>query len=423
MSVYVFGLGHVGLPMACFAAIAGKKVIGIDTNPNVIKEILFGEVKIYEYYDQIHISDLAKDLIAKDKLVVKHQFNRVEDNPGIFIISVGIKSDENFAQDTSPIEEVINTILPALIEDDLIVFRTTLIPGTIDNLVRPKIEKLPFNVHLAYCPETISETHAFTELKNNPLVIGAKDDQSFNKAKDFFASLSDAPIYRASSIKTAELIKVVQNISRDVDIALVNELSEATNKLGIDINEVSKLASTHPRVKLMQPGPGVGGYCLPNALIYLKLALEGDSDNTLKLMNTAREINKDRPKKVVQRIEASLEAEGKSLVESTVAVIGLAMKDNCADFRYSPAVDIVNLLLEKGAKIRAYDPVVTKLFPFQKESFRDTIFNADCLVITAIQPGITFNPDLISELMQDPAIILDTRNIFSDSDKVKLYRV
>jgi len=408
MSVYVFGLGHVGLPMACFAAMAGEKVIGIDTNQVLIKQIMSGTVNILEYSNGIHIAHLAKDLIEHGTMQVGTCFTREDMEPAVFLVSVGIKSSPDFGQDLSPLQDVTNTLLPCLVNGDLVIFRTTLIPGTLDSLVVPSIKSLSAKVLLAYCPETVSETAAFSELATNPMVIAGLDDESFEAASSFFGSISQAPIHRASTLKTAELVKVVQNVDRDVNIALVNELSEVASALGVDIYEVTRLANTHPRVELLKPGPGVGGYCLPNALVYLKSALK-NNPQILTLTSTARRCNLARPKKVAQFVEDKLGEKGVMIKEAKVAVIGLAMKDNCADCRYSPAVDVVAALVAKGADVRAFDPVVGQIFPFQVNSLSECLSGAHCLLITASQPGLEFDLSQMKELMAGQ-LVIDTRD-------------
>lgn len=411
MNVYMFGLGHVGLPMACFAAMAGKQVIGIDTNSALLEQIMNGTVNIYEYSNGIHIAHLAEDLIKRGMMHVSACFEREDMEPAVFLVNVGINSSADFGQDLTPLHDVTNTLLPCLVNGDLIIFRTTLIPGTLDTLVVPAIKSLTTKVLLAYCPETISETATFSELAANPMVIAGLDDESFDAAAAFFSSISQAPIRRASTLKTAELVKVVQNVARDVNIALINELSEAASALGVNINEMIMLANTHPRVELLKPGPGVGGYCLPNALTYLESALENNKQK-LSLTSTARCCNVARPKKVAQFVEDKLREKGIMIGEAQIAVIGLAMKDNCADCRYSPAVDIVIALEVRGAHVRAFDPVVGQIFPFQVKSLAECLSEADCLLITATQLGLEFDLSLIEELMAGQ-LIIDTRNVLA----------
>jgi len=423
MTVYVFGLGHIGLPMACWIASSNTPVNGFDISQHAINNIIQGTVNIEEYRDGVHISEIAKNLISKNLLNVSSEFKRVNKEPSVFVISVGITNREDGSQDVSPINSVLDTLTPTLVDGDLLIFRTTLIPGTCDTLILPRLKSLEVSVNLAYCPETLMETRAFEELENNPMILAGMDDLSFNKAKDFISSLTNAPIYKTSNIRTAEMTKVIQNIDRDVNIALVNEISEATSLLDIDIFELQSLVNTHPRVNLLTPGPGVGGYCLPNAFEYLNIAIADKKKCPLTLIRTARQLNIERPKKIVEIINNALNTEGINIEKSTIALIGLAMKDFCADCRFSPALDIASILIEEGVNVQAYDPMVPLNYNFQVDSLEECVNNADCLVITANQEGVISHLIQLHEDMKLPLLVIDTRNIFPAFPDVKLYKL
>lgn len=422
MQVYVFGLGHIGLPMATWIALHEYQVQGIDINPNHIEKISNGSVNIEEYYNGQHISLLAQSLIEKQIFRVSTKFKRLNNEPSVFVIAVGIANNEDGSHDISPLVSVLDSIVPTLISGDLLLFRTTLIPGTIDKLVVPRIQILDISVLLAYCPETLMETHAFEELKNNPMILAGMNEESFRIAGRFLRSLSDAPIYKVSTIKAAEMIKVIQNIQRDVNIALINEISEVTYQLNLDIYELISLVNTHPRVKLLQPGPGVGGYCLPEALGYLQEAVDQEVC-PLTLMRIARELNLERPKKIVEAVRSALHDAGKTLSDSTIAFVGLAMKDFCADCRCSPALEIASLLVTEGAKVQAFDPLVPMTYSFQVASFQECLNHADCLVIAAYQSGIAFDLQEIQATMLQPILVIDTRNVFPDFPEAKVFKL
>ena len=422
MNIYVFGLGHIGLPLASSIALCDKQVQGIDINPDTIMNIKTGNIIMYEYCNSKHISEIVLDLIKEKKLAVSTKFKRIDNEPSVFIITVGIGIKDDDSEDLSPIQSVLDEILPDLMPRDLLLFRTTMIPGLCENFILPQLKSLNIPVYLAYCPETIAETHAFEEFENNPKVLAGIDEESYTAAEGFLKSLSHAPIYKASNIRTAEMIKVAQNIHRDVNIALINELGEAASALNIDIYELQHLANTHPRVELLQPGPGVGGYCLPNALGYLREALV-TSNVPLELINTARNINDQKPLKVVQTIKSALKDANKDITNTSIAVIGLAMKDHCADCRLSPALDIITHLISEGAQVKAYDPLIPLTYDFQVSSFNECIKDTDCLVIAAKQPDVLFDLEDIKALALEPLIVLDTRNIFPESSDVKLYKI
>lgn len=408
MQVYVFGLGHIGLTLADLIALNGIHVNGIDINSNIISSIQKGTINIEEYYNDIHISKLTKDLINSGVLSIGTELIRKDTNPSIFIITVGIINNSNGQQDISPLHCIINSIIPKLVANDLIIFRTTMIPGTCENEILPKLKALDFNVSVSYCPETLIETHAFEEFERNPIIIAADDEIGYEKTVNFIKCISKAPIYKASNMITAEMAKVVQNIHRDVDIALANEISDAALQLGVNFYELQRLVNSHPRVNLLNSGPGVGGYCLPNAYSYLNASITDKEKCKLTLISTARKLNTERPVKIVEMVIEALNKVGKDIMDSTIAVLGLSMKDYCADTRLSPALDIISLLLGKGAKIKAFDPIVTLKENYQVSSYSECIKNADCLLITAIQKGINFDISQLDMLMKHPIIIVDT---------------
>ena len=182
------------------------------------------------------------------------------------------------------------------------------------------------------------ETKAFEELENNAIILAGIDENSYQAAKRYWETIGKNRINKASNIRTAEMAKVVQNIYRDVNIALANEVSDAATALNIDGEDLRTLTNVNPRVSMLVSGPGVGGYCLPNALAYLKGAVTGIP---LTLAETARELNQSRPTKVTKMTINALESVGKQVKGAVIAIGGLAMKNYCTDSRFSPAFEII----------------------------------------------------------------------------------
>jgi UDP-N-acetyl-D-mannosaminuronic acid dehydrogenase len=423
MNIYIFGLGHIGLPLACFISMLKKNVYGIDINPDTISNIKNGDIKMEEYYKKTHISNLAKKLIDKKRLNVSPEFKRVDNKKSIFIITVGILDVADGSKDISPIISVIETIKPFLVPNDLIILRTTLIPGTCENTIIPLLLQTGKPFLFSYCPETMIETRAFLEFYENERIIGAMNDESYIETKKFFSSISKCNVFRAPNIRTAEMAKIVQNIHRDVNIALANEISDAAKMLDIDFYELQRLTNTNPRVELLSAGPGVGGYCLPNALGYLKPALIGEKAYKLKLCERARKLNNNRPNQVKSLIKKALNDVDKPLKGSTVSVLGLAMKDYCADLRLSPAIDLINLLINEGAIVKAYDPLVQMLYPFQAKSFDECVKDSDCLVIMVKQKELRYDGKSLAHLMNSSPVLVDTRNIIKALPEIHLYKL
>lgn len=423
MEIYVVGLGHIGLPLACWIALKKYKVNGYDINKKTIEKIKNGSIEIEENYKGTHISDISRDLVEKEYLNVFSDFKRVNSDPSIFVLVVGIANSSDGTQDITPLKSALATISPHLIDGDLILVRTTLIPGTCETLIKPVLDSLDASVGLAYCPETLMETKAFYELENNPMILAGDSEKSYLKAENFIRSLTSATINKASSIRAAEMTKVIQNIHRDVNIALSNELSVAANLLNLDIFELQKLVNTHPRVELLTPGPGVGGYCLPNAYEYLKYALNSGTGSEVPLIKLARNLNQERPSQVVDQLISIAKSKDIALSDLKVSVIGLAMKDFCADYRFSPALDIIERLKSLGVPVKSYDPITHTTSDTQVETLELCIENSNCIILSAIQEGLIDELVALGKSTKLPKVILDTRNALNDIDSISSYSI
>jgi UDP-N-acetyl-D-mannosaminuronate dehydrogenase len=267
--------------------------------------------------------------------------------------------------------------------------------------------------YLAYSSERIAEGHAFDEFSNMPTVVGAVNSASLKRAVDLLSIICKSEIIEAGGIKEVETAKVFENVQRDVNIAMSQEFARFTEALGIDIFEVIKLANTHKRVNLMTPGPGVGGYCIPNAYHYIAPKAE-DLGVSMDLLKLARAQNTMLPEFIVDKTEELLLSECKKLGESKVAVLGLAMKDYSNDDRNSPPIDICNLLLKRGADVIAYDPAVMTEHAFMSHTQEEALQGADVVLILAKQHGIHFDNILsMVQLMNKQPICIDTKAAIS----------
>jgi UDP-N-acetyl-D-mannosaminuronic acid dehydrogenase len=264
------------------------------------------------------------------------------------------------------------------------------------------------------------ETKAFEEFEKNPIILAGIDESSYQAARRYWQTITKNRIYKASNICTAEMAKVVQNIHRDVNIALANEISGAAAALNIDSEELRTLTNTNPRVSMLVSGPGVGGYCLPNALAYLKGAVP---ETPLTLAETARARNHGRPAQISKVTIHALESAGKQVKGAVIAVGGLAMKNYCADTRLSPALAVIKGLEAQGATVKAYDPLVPKSYPFQLDSLEECLRGADCLLILTKQKALSYNTPEIADLLSSPAIIIDTQHTVHSLDGVSIYKV
>jgi nucleotide sugar dehydrogenase len=224
--------------------------------------------------------------------------------------------------------------------------------------------------------------------------------------------VTKAQLVAGTSIRAVELTKVIENVQRDVNIAMIQEFARLAERLDIDVFEVIRMANTHPRVKLLEPGPGVGGYCIPNALHYLAPKAEELGVN-LEIASAARRINEQVPEFVADLVAR---AAGPVTSDRTpvVGVIGLAMKDNSNDDRLSPAIRVVELLQKRGYVIQAYDPAVPTAYPYKVDSLAACVAGARAVVILARQQGLT--PEAILDVLAtvtQPIGLVDTRNLFA----------
>ncbi|HEX3031558.1 MAG TPA: nucleotide sugar dehydrogenase [Bacillota bacterium] len=265
-------MGFVGLPLALSFALRGCEVYGVDVNEELVAELKDGVTHHLEHYHNTPIQSVLKDQLAAGRFKPTSDATAAMAECTTFIMTVGIPvvdGEHTFAH----VEGCARTIGKGLKPNDLVLVRSTLIPGMTRNFIRPIIEEesglnAEEDFYLGYSSERIAEGKAFDEFENMPTLVSGIDRASRDKAAEILGIVTKADLVPASAIEVVETAKVMENISRDVNIAMVNEFARFTKALGIDIFEVIKVANTHKRVKLLAPGPGVGGYCIPNALHY-----------------------------------------------------------------------------------------------------------------------------------------------------------
>ncbi|MGQ9556728.1 MAG: nucleotide sugar dehydrogenase [Desulfurispora sp.] len=414
LRVGVFGLGYVGLPLALSFALRGCRVVGVDTNVELVAELNAGITYHREQYQGEGIQSILRRQLAAGRFTATTSAAQAMESCDNIIVTVGlpVHDGEPFA---GYLEECCRDIARGLKKGDLVVVRGTLVPGMTRRLVLPLLEqsglKAGRDFALAYSSERIAEGRAFEEFVTMPGLVSGLTENCRERARRLLAVVTEAPLHPASSFEVVETAKVVENISRDVNIALVNELARFTKELGVDVFEVIALANTHRRVSLLQPGPGVGGYCLPNALYYLDAAARR-LGVPLELMHTARRVNEEMPRHVVNLVLRRLPVPP---ARAKIAVLGLAMKDYSGDDRLSPALTICQLLLDAGVQVAAFDPAVQLRYNFQVDSMRAALSGAHGAVALARQHGIDFTDwDLFLSCLDRTGVpfIIDTRQIY-----------
>ena len=414
-SISVFGLGFVGLPLSLTYTFYGIKVYGMDIDKEYIERLKNFDTHILENYQGKSIKKILKESIEKGLFVPTESAELAMKNTSEIIVTVGVPV-ENGKAVMKTFENAIKIIGKNLKRRDFVLIRSTIPPGTTREVALPLLENesnlnCGIDFYLAYSSERIAEGHAFEEFQTMPVAVAGIDSKGTKKGKALL-NIINKNVIEASSPEVVEISKLIENSSRDVNIALVNELASLTEKMGVDTMEVINVANTHKRVKLLIPGIGVGGHCIPYASHYIsykaeKLGLE------LPLLNTAREVNKKRPLQIVNYIEETLIQLNKSIINTKFAILGVAMKDNSSDISESPALQIQDIILHKGGKVLWYDPNVKGDFKEKKESIEEVLRDAEVLIIPIKQDLIKFDAKLISTLMKKKSIIFDSKGLLN----------
>jgi UDP-N-acetyl-D-mannosaminuronic acid dehydrogenase len=408
--VCIFGQGFIGLPLTLSFATGGCATVGVDVDDMLVANINKGITHHTEKFNDVPIQQILKIELDEGRYTATTDGAKAVRECNNIIVTVGIPiKDGKFIM--YYLEDACRTIGKNLKKQDLVIIRSTVIPGTTEDFILPIIEKesgmrAGVDFYLAYASERIAEGNAFDEFASMPTLVGAVNNESLYRAKDLLSVVCKAEIVSASCIKAVETSKVFENIQRDVNIAMSQEFARFTEVLGIDIFEVIKLANTHKRVNLLIPGPGVGGYCIPNAYHYLEPKAK-EFGLTMDLLKLAREKNASIPEFIVNKTEELLNCVGKELKGSRIAVLGLAMKDYSNDDRISGPVEICKLLTERGAKVRAFDPIVQGAYEFKSKTQDEALQGADAILILAKQQGIYFNDieNIVKKMNQYPVCI------------------
>lgn len=354
-TIGVIGLGYVGLPLARAFAHAGHRVLGFDVDASKVEKIERGE----SYIDAVPTAVLAQ--LRRDDLVrATTDFRRVREVQAI-AICVPTPLTINQDPDTSFIEKTGDAIAPHLQPGTLVVLESTTYPGTTDELLRPRLEKngltVGKDVFLAFSPERENPGDPNWSTSRIPKVVGADDAASRAAAIALYEG-AVAQVVPVTSSRVAEAAKLLENIYRCVNIALVNELKVCFSRMGIDIFEVIEAAKTKPfGFQPFYPGPGLGGHCIPLDPVYLSWKAKEFGVRT-KFIDLAGEVNTAMPEWVVERTMDALNEHGKALKGSRVLMLGMAYKKNVDDVRESPALVLWDLLKKKGAQVEYHDPHV-----------------------------------------------------------------
>lgn len=354
MKACFMGLGYIGLPTAIIAAKHGLQVVGVDVNPDVVEMTNRGKLHIIEP----GMEEMLQDVVEAGTL----RASVIPEESDVYLIVVPTPFKGNHEPDVSYVEAATRSVVPYLKEGDLFVIESTSPVGTTEEMKRLIYElrpELDGRIHIAYCPERVLPGNVIHELVHNDRVIGGIDEASAEKAAEFYRHFVKGELHKTDS-KTAEMCKLTENSSRDVQIAFANELSFICDKAGVNVWELIRLANKHPRVNILQPGCGVGGHCIAVDPYFLISDFPFES----QVISKAREINNYKSFWCAEKIiNAILRFEMENHRKPVVALMGLAFKPDIDDLRESPARHIAEKVIHshEGARILVAEPNVKVL--------------------------------------------------------------
>ena len=399
MKACFMGLGYIGLPTAIIAAKHGVQITGVDINPKVVEMTNQGHLHIIEP----GMEEMLQEVVKSGAL--KASTTPVVSDAYFMVVPTPFKGDHE--PDTSYVEAATKAVIPLLKEGDLYVIESTSPVGTTDamaELIFRERPELKDKIYIAYCPERVLPGNIIYELVHNDRVIGGMNEESTTKAIEFYSQFVQGTLHR-TNCKTAEMCKLTENSSRDVQIAFANELSLICDKAGINVWELINLANKHPRVNILQPGCGVGGHCIAVDPYFITSEFPMES----KIIGTARSINNYKSFWCAEKVQnAMLKFELEHHRKPTVAMMGLAFKPNIDDLRESPAKYITTKVIQScnNADILVVEPNVKEHNVFKLTNYKEAYDRADIVVFLTAHNEFKELPWL------DEKVILDFCGIF-----------
>ncbi|MBZ6006061.1 nucleotide sugar dehydrogenase [Paraclostridium bifermentans] len=407
-SLNIIGLGYIGLPTALMFSANNVDVIGTDLNTNLVETLNNGKLTFEENgLEDLYEKAVRSGIKFSDKYVETDKYIITVPTPYI---------EENKKIDPSYVIKAVNTVLETCKIPSIVVIESTVSPGTIDKHIRPLVEEkglvIGEDIHLVHAPERIIPGNMVYELEHNSRTIGADDRSIGEEVKSWYKNFCKGEIV-VTDIKTAEMSKVVENTFRDINIAFANELAKICRSEGMDVYELIRIANKHPRVNILQPGPGVGGHCISVDPWFLV----GDYPEIVHTILSARVVNDSMPKYVLERIQNIMNENNIDSFKK-VGLYGMTYKENIDDMRESPTLQLMDLMQQNHIEgVKIYDPwIKDKKFENQFNNFETFINDVEIVVILVAHSHIKENINLLKN-----KIIYDTRNIL-DIDK-KVYKL
>ncbi|MDR1522935.1 MAG: nucleotide sugar dehydrogenase [Endomicrobium sp.] len=418
--VGVIGQGYVGLPLSCQLAKQGFSVTGFEVDESKVKMINNGK----SYIDDVSSYDL-KELVRSGKISADSNFRNLS-KMDVLIICVPTPLRKSKDPDLSYILEAAKNVRETLKKGQLVILESTTYPGTTEELVLPILEETGLEVgkdfFLAFSPERIDPSNKKFDIKNTPKIVGGICEKCTELASNVYSSFTK--VYKVSSSQTAEMVKLLENTFRSVNIALVNEVTLMCDKLGLNVWEIIDAASTKPFGFMpFYPGPGIGGHCIPLDPHYLSWKLKTVNFYS-RFIDLAGDVNAKMPDYVVSKLQDALNVRSKVLKNAKILILGIAYKKDVADERESPAIDVINILFEKMANVFYYDPHV----PIMKNcgcgktlrslSNLNNLNKFDAVVVVTDHSDVDYK-----KILKNVKVIVDTRNVFKNIKSSKVIRI
>ena len=414
-TVGIIGLGYVGLPLAVAFAQEGCEVIGVDVDPRKIEAIEAGES---------YIEDVPSELLRQvaGRIHASTRYARLAKADAV-VVCVPTPLTRNREPDLGPLMDATRALAEVLQSDQLVVLESTTYPGTTRERVAPLLEESGLaagrDFHLAFSPERVDPGRSDFTLRNTPKVLGGLTAESAERAEALYGLVCDN-LVRVSTPEAAELTKLLENIFRSVNIALVNELAMLTDRMGIDIWEVVDAAATKPYGFMrFEPGPGMGGHCLPVDPFYLSWRAR-EFDMATEFIELAGKVNQQMPYHCVAKAQRVLNDAGLSVKGARVLVLGVSYKPGVGDMRESPALKIMSLLTDLGADVSYHDPHVPVLADFGLAStpLEEALPDADLVLIVTAHPNV--DHDLVARRAR---LVVDLRGVTRSSHLSSVVRL
>jgi UDP-N-acetyl-D-glucosamine dehydrogenase len=414
-TIGIIGLGYVGLPLAVAFADAGCEVIGLDVDARKIEAVSNRE----SYIEDVTSEELQA---VSERLQPTTRYARLAKADAV-LVCVPTPLTANREPDLGPLLDSVTALAEVLQAGQLVVLESTTYPGTTRERVAPLLEESGLaagrDFHLAFSPERVDPGRTDFTLRNTPKVLGGLTPACGERAEAIYGLVCDQ-VVRVSSPEAAELTKLLENIFRSVNIALVNELAMLTDRMGIDVWEVVDAAATKPYGFMrFEPGPGMGGHCLPVDPFYLSWRAR-EFDMATEFIELAGKINQQMPYHCVAKVQSALNAAGLSVKGARVAVLGVSYKPGVGDTRESPALKIVRLLRDLGAEVGYHDPHVPSLpeLALKSRPLEELISDSDLTLIVTAHPSV--DHDLVA---QRSRLLVDLRGVTRASGVANVIRL